>query len=82
MRRVLLAITLASVFSGTALAGEMPGVGKSLTSEVPTVGTAAPNAPLPPVAGEMPGTGSATPNATESSLVRTVLLTIITLFGR
>ena len=81
MRRVLLAITLASVFSGTALAGEMPGVGASATGQVPTVSSTAPKVPSP-TEGEMPSLGSATLKATESSLVRTVLLTIITLIGR
>ncbi len=32
MKRLLLAITLACVLSGTALAGEMPGVGPAPTS--------------------------------------------------
>jgi hypothetical protein len=79
MKRLLLAISLASVLSGTALAGEMPGVGASVTGEVPTNGS--PSVP-PPVPGEMPGVGSATSSETESSLVTTVLLTIITLIGR
>jgi hypothetical protein len=77
MRRVLLAITLASVLSGTALAGEMPGVGASV-GEGPTV--SAPTVPPPP--GEMPGVGSTATSGTGSSLVTTVLLTIITLLGR
>ena len=85
MKRLLLAITLASVLSGTALAGEMPGVGASVTGDVPTVSStsitgAASSVPPPPVPGEMPGVGSATPS--EAGLVTTVLLTIITLLGR
>ena len=86
MKRLLLAITLASVLSATALAGEMPGVGKSVTGEVPTVGststTGGGNTVSPPAGpGEMPGAGFETPSETESSLVTTVLLTIITLLG-
>ena len=79
MKRLLLAITLASVLSSTALAGEMPGVGASVTGDVPTVGS---TSTVPPVPGEMPGVGAATPSETESSLVTTVLLTILTLIGR
>lgn len=87
MKRLLVAMTLASVLSGTALAGEMPGVGGSVTGEVPTIGSTsttgeAPAVPPPPVPGEMPGVGSATRSETDSSLVTTVLLTIITLLGR
>jgi len=86
MKRLLLAVTLASVLSGTALAGEMPGVGASVTGEVPTVGStsATGDAPVspPPIPGEMPGVGYATSGASGSSLVTTVLLTIITLLGR
>ena len=81
MRRVWLAITLASVFSGTALAGEMPGVGASATGQVPTVSSATPKVPSP-IVGEVPTMGSATLNATESSLVTTVLVKIIALIGR
>ena len=84
MKRLLLAITLASVLSGTAMAGEMPGVGASVTGDVPTVGSTymgeAPAIPPPPIPGEMPGVGSTTTSG--SSLVTTVLLTIITLLGR
>jgi hypothetical protein len=87
MKRLLLVITLAGVLSGTALAGEMPGVGKSVMSEVPTVGSTSTTGEAntvspPPVPGEMPGAGSATLSETESSLVTTVLLTIITFLGR
>ena len=74
MKRVLLAVTLAGVLSGTALAGDMPGVGKSTTKAVSTVES--------PVPEEMPSVGSATSEETESSLITTVLLTIITFFGR
>lgn len=81
MKRLLLAITLASVLSGTTLAGEMPGVGASVMDDVPTAGSS--TVPPPPVPGDMPGgVGSTTPSETESSLVTTVLLTIITLLGR
>jgi len=80
MKRLLLAITFASVLSGTALAGEMPGVGASVTGEVPTVGS--PTVPPPPVPGEMPGVGSATSTETDSGIVVAVLLTLITLIRR
>lgn len=80
MKRLLVAITLACVLSGTALAGEMPGVGASVMGGVPTAGSC--TVPPPPP-GEMPGTGgSATASETESSLVTSVLLTIITILGR
>ena len=80
MKRLLLAITLACVLAGTALAGEMPGVGASVLGNVPTAGS---STVPPPPPGEMPGTGgSATSTETGSGLVTTVLLTIITLLGR
>ena len=85
MKRLLLAITLASVLSGTALAGEMPGVGSSVVGGVPTTGSTSPGeTQTPPVPGEMPGVGSATSSTTNTnpSLVTTVLLTIIALLGR
>ena len=82
MKRLLLAITLASVLSGTALAGEMPGVGKSVTGDMPGGGSTTGHASTAPVVGEMPGGGSATSSETESNLVTTVLFTLITLIGR
>lgn len=82
MKRVLMAMTLACVLSGTALAGEMPGVNHSsvyggvstVGSTTPTTGTTAP--------GEMPGVDSGNPTSTESSVIVTVLLSIISLIGR
>ena len=86
MKRLLIALTLACVLSGTALAGEMPGVGSSVVGDVPTTGSTSPGeTQSPPVPGEMPGVGSATSSTTNTnpSLVTTVLLTIITtLIGR
>ena len=85
MKRLLLAITLASVLSGTALAGDMPGVGASVPGGVPTVGSTSttgegPIVPPPPAPGETPEVGSGTLSG--SSLVTTVLLTMLNLFGR
>ena len=81
MKRVLMAMTLACVLIGTALAGEIPGVNHSsvsggvpTVSSTPTTGTTAP--------GEMPGVDSGTPTNTESSVIVTVLLSIISLIGR
>ena len=79
MKRLLIAFTLACALSGSALAGEMPGVGSSVVGDVPTVGSTSTGGGTntPPVPGEMPGVGSTNP------LVTTVLLTIITnLIGR
>lgn len=71
MKRLLIAMTLACVLSGTALAGDMPGVNhSSATGDIPIVGTTGGVTEVTaPVAGDMPG-------------VTTVLLTIITLLGR
>lgn len=81
MKRVLMAITLASVLSGTALAGEMPGVNHgSVITDVPTVGSTSTTGTTAP--GEMPGIGSATSGDTEPSVIVTVLFTIISLIGR
>lgn len=78
MKRMLIAVTLACVISGTALAGEMPGVPGSVVGSTSTGETS-----TPPVPGEMPGIGSATSSGTDSGLVTTLLLTIITsLIGR
>ena len=86
MKRLLIALTLACVLSGTALAGEMPGVGSSVVGDVPITGSTSPGEThSPPIPGEMPGVGSATSSTinTNASLVTTVLLTIITtLIGR
>lgn len=78
MKRMLIALTLAFVLSGTALAGEMPGVGSVAVGSTSTGETNTPPAP-----GEMPGVGAATSSGTNTSLVMTVVLTIITtLTGR
>jgi hypothetical protein len=85
MKRLLIALALACVLSGTALAGDMPGVGSSVVGDVPTTGaTSTGETSTPPVPGDMPGVGSATSSTnTNPSLVTTVLLTIITtLIGR
>lgn len=84
MKRPLIAFTLACVFSATALAGEMPGGGKSSTGDMPGVGSTSPvETHTPPVPGEMPGVESTSYSGTDESLVTTVLLTLITtLLGR
>lgn len=66
MKRFLMAIALACVLSGPALAGEMPAVGPApaLAGDMPTVG------PAP------------APNGTQSSAAATVVLTIIRLVVR
>jgi len=77
MKRLLIAITLVTVLSVTALAGDMPGVGKS--GDMPGGGvTTTSETPI----GEMPGGGSATSSETESSLVTILLLTIFIVVGR
>jgi hypothetical protein len=85
MKRMFIALTLACVLSGTALAGDMPGVNPgSAVGQAPTVGsTSTGETNSPPVPGDMPGVESATFSGTDESLVTTVLLTIITtLIGR
>ena len=77
MKRMLIAFTLACALSGTALAGDMPGVGSA------AVGSTSGQTSTPPAPGDMPGVGAATSSGTSTSLVTTVLLTIITtLTGR
>lgn len=77
MKRMLIALMLACALSGTALAGDMPGVGSAAVG--PTSGQNSP----PPVPGDMPGVGAATSSGTNTNLVTTVLVTIITtLTGR
>jgi hypothetical protein len=66
MKRLWLAITLACVLSGTAVAGDMPTVGPAPTQSST-------------MAGEMPTVDSAAPapsSGTQSSVV-TVLLTLL-----
>ena len=83
MKRLLIAFTLACVLSATALAGEMPGGGKSSTGEMPGGGgSTTGQTSTAPVVGEMPGGGSAISSETESSLVTTVLLALFTVIGR
>lgn len=77
MKRLLIAIALVCVLSGTALAGEMPGVNSvRLEDDVPTVGSMS----TTQVTGDMSGVNYDT--ATESSVIMTVLLTLINLVGR
>ena len=81
MKRALIAITLACFLSGTALAGEMPGVNHgSVSGDVPVVGSTAPTGTTAP--GEMPGVNPGTSSNTEPSVIVTVLLSIISLIGR
>jgi hypothetical protein len=86
MKRLLIAIALACVLSGTALAGEMPGVPGpgSVVGEAPTVPSTSPGeTQTPPVPGEVPGVPSASSNGMDESLVTTALLTLLTaLLGR
>lgn len=77
MKRLLMAITLVCVLSGTVLAGDMPGVNsRPLMDDISSV---APTSTLP-VAGEIPGVISET--STESSLIVTMLLEIVFLVAR
>lgn len=81
MKRVLMAITLACVLSGTALAGEMPGVNHaSVAGGVTTVGSTSTTETAAP--GEMPGVNPGASSETEPSVIVTVLLTFISLIGR
>ena len=78
MKRMLIAVTLACVISGTALAGETPGVPGSMLGSTSTGETS-----TPPIPGDMPGIGSATASENNGGLATTLLLTIIaTLIGR
>ena len=77
MKRLLIATALVCVLSGTALAGEMPGVNAvKLSDEVTTVSSTSTTSEP----GDMPGENSTT--STESSVLMTVLLTFINLVGR
>lgn len=81
MKRMLIAITLACVISGTALAGDMPIVNRSAMGEMPIVNRSAVGE-MPTVPGETPGVPGEMPGVDES-LVTTALLTLITtLLGR
>jgi hypothetical protein len=85
MKRFMMAIALACVLSGTALAGDMPAVGPApagtaSAGEMPGVLPAPAGTALP---GDMPGVGSAPMSSgTQSSVAVTVLLTIISLVVR
>lgn len=72
MKRMLIAFMLACALSGTALAGDMPGVGSA------AVGPTSGGSSAPPAPGDMPGVGAATASGTNTNLVTTVLITIIT----
>jgi hypothetical protein len=81
MKRLLIAITLACVFTGAALAGEMPGVNSgSATSDETTVSAPAPTPP--PAPGEMPGVEPKDALTTQPSITTYMLLAVITLLGR
>jgi hypothetical protein len=78
MKRFLGAIALACVFSGSALAGDVPtgGFTSPQPGELPTSGAPAPQP------GELPTGGVVSPSGeTESSLTSTVLLTILGLLS-
>ncbi len=82
MKRLLAALALAFVLSGAAVAGEMPGVNSgSITGNMPAAGSTSTTGDTT-TPGDMPGVNSATSSETDTSLVTTVLLTILTLIGR
>ena len=71
MKRFLIALTLMCVLSGTALAGDMPGVSPSpAPGDVPTVGSPSP--------GDVPTTDNASPGDI-ASVGLSVVLTILDL---
>lgn len=74
MKRLLMAVTLAWVLSGTALAGDIPGVDS--TAPAPSDETQSSSGPA--LAGEMPGVDSAS-SATQPNAVVSVLLTILSI---
>jgi hypothetical protein len=67
MKRFALAIALACVLSGTALAGDIPSTGAPAPGDIPSTG-----APSPALAGDIPSTGAPSP-------IVTVILTILSL---
>lgn len=67
MKRFVMALALACVISGTALAGDVPSTGAPAPGDVPSTG-----APSPARAGYIPSTGAASP-------IVTVILTILSL---
>lgn len=83
MKRLLAAFLLACVLTVTALAGDMPGGGKSAPGDMPGVNPgSAVVGEMPTVDGEVSGVPGDMPTVGES-LVTTALLTLITtLLGR
>jgi hypothetical protein len=67
MKRFVMALALAGVLSGTALAGDIPSTGGSAPGDIPSTG-----APSPALAGDIPSTGA-------PSQIVTVILTILSL---
>lgn len=82
MKRLLMVIALVSVFSATALAGDMPGVNPGIRSTVPTAGSTTKRGEMPFVPGDKPGVGSAPADDAGLSVGMTVLLTLITFLAR
>ena len=80
MKRILATLILTCVLTVSAIAGEIPTCNcKSVTVEFPGPGTAPPGQEYKPV----PGVDSSTElNETESSLLTTVLLTLVSLAVR
>ena len=67
MKRFVMALALACVLSGTALAGDIPSSGAPAPGDIPSSG-----APSPGLAGDVPSTGAPSP-------IVTVILTILSL---
>lgn len=67
MKRFVMALALACVLSGTALAGDIPSSGAPAPGDIPSSG-----APSPARAGDVPSTGAPSP-------IVTVILTILSL---
>ena len=67
MKRFVMALALACVLSGTALAGDVPSTGAPAPGDIPSTG-----APSPALAGDIPSTGAPSP-------IVTVILTILSL---
>lgn len=67
MKRFALAIALACVLSGTALAGDIPSTGAPAPGDIPSTGAASPAR-----VGDIPSTGAPSP-------IVTVILTILSL---
>lgn len=79
MNRILATLVLTCALSVSALAGEIPTCSTApatATGDVPTIGSQS-------VAGDMPTTGALPESSeTESSVLTTVLLTLVSLIGR